>query len=127
MERLRPTPVLRPGHARAAQRAELVAEVTLESGHAFYVGFTGNVSAGGLFVACDVPLAVGTLVHLHFSLPSGEVVDTEGEVRWVRPPEIRSPYPAGMGVRFSGLADDAQRAVEAYVAEHSALFYDDED
>jgi hypothetical protein len=61
-----------------------------------------DLSAGGVFIATDSPLAQGLPIHLLFSLPEGEI-RVEGIVRY-------STQGFGMGVEFvrMGAADRAR-------------------
>lgn len=81
----------------------------------FLEDYAANVSIGGMFIACDKPLDLGTRFRLKFRLPDrGRPVETFGEVRWiVRPGE--GPQP-GMGVRFDALSPADRREVESWLA-----------
>lgn len=98
-------------HPRRPYRARVVFEDEFGDG-LFYV-LSEDLSLGGLFLASDIPLRVGTLLFLSFLIPphkrsirvTGEVVRrAEGDVR-------------GMGVRFVGLSDLARRRLEDFLAE----------
>ena len=98
--------------------------VTLDSGSNFFIGFTRNISRGGLFIACEDPLNRGTPVELLFSLPGGRRIEAQAEVSWVRErfacgPEIRP----GMGVRFVDLAESDRRAIRTFMRLREPLFY----
>jgi uncharacterized protein (TIGR02266 family) len=110
---------------RGHQRVDLEAEVTLESDHNFYTGLTADISAGGLFVACEELRPVGTRLRVRFSLPGGGgSIETDAEVRWVRDPQCSS-LPPGMGLRFLALPAEALDAVAAFVQQRDTIFYDD--
>jgi PilZ domain len=72
----------------------------------------GNLSRGGLRLDHTIPLPIGTVVNLTFTLPgdsapvkvAGEIVSTAG------PDELR------MGVKFVGLTGDALARIDAYLA-----------
>lgn len=67
----------------------------------FFTGVGGNMSDGGVFVATNSPLPVGTKVSLKVSLPAGKLV-SQGKVSWIRPEANNgSPQPSGMGIRLS--------------------------
>lgn len=74
-----------------------------------------EIAEGGLFLATDRPLAVGTPLHLKLTGDAGEIVEVEGAVVWARRAGDPSG-PAGMGVRFESL-DPAQREAVAYLVE----------
>jgi uncharacterized protein (TIGR02266 family) len=78
----------------------------------FYV-YSENVSLGGLYLASSVPLRLGTLLFLSFTLPgfkrparvTGEVVRVE------RPSEDGE----GMGIRFVGLDEKTIKRLEEFL------------
>ena len=77
-----------------------------------YFRRAGNLSRGGLGLDHTIPLPLGTMVNLTFTLPgdsgpvqiTGEIVSTAG------PEELR------MGVKFVGLSDEARGQIDAYLA-----------
>ena len=73
------------------------------------------IGEGGLFLATEEPLAVGTPLHLKLTGDSGKAVEIEGAVVWVRR-RGEGPGPPGMGIQFEGL-DDARREAIAYLVE----------
>jgi len=70
---------------------------------------------GGLFLASEIPVRIGTMLFLSFVLPghkrpiriTGEVVRRTGQVESV---------PVGMGIRFVGLSDLARRRLEDFLS-----------
>lgn len=84
-----------------------------------------NISEMGIFVRCNEPFLVGTLVSLRFAPNDGHAPFVlPGRVQWVNPyrPDCRNP---GMGIRFLELTgDDRERLVDvihtiAYVRDPS--------
>jgi hypothetical protein len=77
-----------------------------------YFRRAGNLSRGGLGLDHTIPLPLGTLVNLTFTLPGdsgpvsvgGEIVSTAG------PEELR------MGVKFRNVSDEARAKIDAYLA-----------
>jgi uncharacterized protein (TIGR02266 family) len=111
---------------REDPREEIEVEVGLEGENRFYTGRTGDVSGGGLFVASDEPLAVGTPIVLSFVLPDGYRVRASASVAWVRAPRYRPhELPAGMGVRFDRLGKRERRAIEHFLEQRPAFHYGD--
>ncbi|MCB9593429.1 MAG: TIGR02266 family protein [Sandaracinaceae bacterium] len=111
---------------REALRAELEVEVGLEGANRFYSGVTGDLSAGGLFVATDTPLMVGTELVLSFLLPDGYRIATDAVVAWVRAPRYRpDELPAGMGVRFERLSDTDRNALSHFLKDRPPFRYGD--
>lgn len=103
----------------AGERVTIVVDVGVLSASNFYAGVTADVSTGGVFVSTGAPLAVGTEVALFFTLGGDRSLSVEGTVRWTRQEE-----PAGMGVAFTRLEDDDQRAIADYCANRPPLFHD---
>lgn len=111
---------------RGTGRAVLEAEVGLEGANRFYTGKTGDLSQGGLFIATDTPLLVGTELVLSFVLPDGYRVSAEATVAWVRAPRYRPhELPAGMGVRFDALSAEDHRAIEHFLDQRPPFHYGD--
>lgn len=103
----------------AGERVTIVVDVGVLSASNFYAGVTADVSAGGVFVSTDAPLAVGTEVTLFFTLGSERTLSAEGTVRWTR-----QEQPPGMGVAFTRLEEGDQRAIADYCANRPPLFHD---
>jgi len=111
---------------RGARRADLEVEVGLEGNNRFYTGITGDLSAGGLFVATDTPLLVGTPLVLSFVLPDGYRIGTHASVAWVRAPRYRpDELPAGMGVKFEALSDEDRHALDHFLEARPPFRYGD--
>jgi uncharacterized protein (TIGR02266 family) len=77
-----------------------------------YFRRAGNLSRGGLRLDHTIPLPLGTVVNLTFTLPgdaapisvAGEIVSNAG------PDELR------MGVKFINLSAEAQARIDGYLA-----------
>ncbi len=116
--------------ARRHTRKDVVIRVGIDAGSSFYTGFTKNISAGGLFIACARPMPVGTRFRVAFSLPGSErIYEANCEVRWLRSLQTaaQSGMPAGMGVRFLDLSPEDAKAIDAYIEQVDTIFYDDFD
>jgi len=112
---------------RMHQRVPMEADVNFQGLSNFYTGFAEDMSCGGLFVTTYNLQPIGTHVDLSFTLPNGYVVNTPGQVRWLR--DIRDPdddTAPGMGVMFEDLKSEDKKQIEAFIQERSPLFYDDE-
>src|SRR5689334_5991357 len=99
------------GGQRAEKRFEVTWAVDCASEDTFLYAYITNVSAMGLFVRTEHPLAVGTRVHLCFSPGGGPPFELEGEVAWINPHHtLRANINPGMGIRFLNLhADERER------------------
>ncbi len=89
------------------QQADGLGELTFDS---------GDVSPGGAFLRADFLLEEGEPLLLEFVLPEGRrPIKAKGVVAWVRRfPADRDE--AGMGIRFTELSEDDERALEAFTA-----------
>lgn len=97
-------------YPRRAHRTKVIFEDEFGEG-LFYV-YSDDVSLGGIFLASDVPLAVGTLLFLSFELPG-----LKRPVRVTAEVVRRSPAgSSGMGVRFLGLSDAARKRLEEFLS-----------
>jgi uncharacterized protein (TIGR02266 family) len=111
---------------RSAPRYDVVTEVSFESETNFFVGFTADVSAGGLFVVTWSVVPIGSHIRLSFQLPeTSRPLTVDGVVRWVREHNARDPdlWP-GMGIRFENLGDEHRVEIERFVARREPLFYE---
>lgn len=98
-------------YPRRRHRTRIVFEDEFGDG-LFYV-YSEDISMGGVFLASDIPMRLGTLLFLSFQLPehkryirvTGEVVRRAGEAG------------GGMGVRFLGLSDLARRRLEDFLSD----------
>lgn len=112
---------------RGAPRYRIELDVSLDSGHNFYVGFVENLSAAGVFIATHLLRDVGNTLELCIHLPNSEVVvQALGEVRWVREYSEQSNIPPGMGVRFLRLSATSQRQIDRFLAEREPMVVDEE-
>ena len=108
--------------ASARERLEANVGATTESN--FFVGFSGDISEGGVFVATYATLPLGTPVELLVTLPGGFEKTIRGKVRFVRDPMDMDSEP-GMGVRFDRLEDEARDLILRFIRKRPPLFYDD--
>ena len=93
---------------RRAKRLSLQVEVTVTSGDNFFMGFSENLSEGGMFISTMSPPLVGESVSMMIKV-GGEEVQVEGVVRWHR---FIGDVVTGCGVQFEGLSAEAQRRFE---------------
>lgn len=99
-------------------------EVTFESDHNFFMGFSENISEGGLFIATHSLREVGTRIALTFELPEGRAIHATGEVRWVRLYNERSDAPPGLGLSFVDLTPEDAAEISAFVRRRAPIFYE---
>jgi uncharacterized protein (TIGR02266 family) len=91
----------------------------------FYVGFSGEIAHGGVFLATYETLPKDTSVTMLVTLPGGFEFECDGYVRFVRDPlDFASESEPGIGIQFEGLSDDARDLVLRFVSKRPPIFYD---
>jgi len=116
----RPTPV---GDRRSSPRVRIEVEVSYATESNFFVGLTGDVSEGGLFLATYRAIPIGAQLDLELWLPDGKL-EAHGVVRWVR--EASEGSPPGVGVAFEPLDEASRARVHAFCAERAPWYYEHE-
>ena len=124
-----PAPASGEGGTRAFARVEATVQVSLQSDHNFWTGFTRDIGEGGVFVMTPDPPELGTVVHFQMALPGDPVVHSVvGVVRWVRGEVLASSdLPVGMGVKFVDLPENLRAAIQHFMDRgRDSLFFDDD-
>lgn len=127
------TPSVRPTAASAeaapqrkptsGQRESLEANVGATTESNFFVGFSGEISEGGVFVATYLTLPLGTAVEVLVTLPGGYEKKIPGTVRFVRDPMDMDSEP-GIGVGFDRLDRDARELILRFIRKRAPMFFD---
>ncbi len=109
---------------RNSMRMVLHAQVNMKSESNFFMGFTENISEGGVFVSTLSPPAMGEKVELAVGVEDGEPISLIGTVRWHRTDDDGNP--TGCGVQFDEMDDDQRRTMEMLLVtlEKEPLFHD---
>jgi len=111
---------------RTFQRAQINVEIGLRTETNFFVGFSGDISEGGILISTVSLLPIGTWVTLSFSFPGGVEIEAEGEVAWTREgTAFDSDLNAGMGIRFTHLSDEALAAIQEFASIREPIFHAD--
>ncbi len=105
-------------------RANLEANIGATTESNFFVGFSGEISDGGVFVATYVSLPVGARVTVLVTLPGGYDQHIPGTVRFVRDPMDMESEP-GIGVKFDRLGAEARELILRFIRKRPPLFYDE--
>jgi uncharacterized protein (TIGR02266 family) len=114
-------PVIAPG-----PRQEVEANLGASSETNFYVGFSGEIAEGGVFVATYNTLDVDTLVYVMVNLPGGYEFKLPGRVHFVRDPmDMSADAEPGMGVKFEALPADNRELILRFIRKRAPMFYDD--
>lgn len=100
------------GERRGEPRIPIEMWVEETTGSERYFRRANNLSRGGLRLDHTIPLPVGTVVNLTFTLPGDKApVEVRGEiVSAAAPEELR------MGVKFIDLTPDARARIDAFLA-----------
>jgi uncharacterized protein (TIGR02266 family) len=96
-------------------------EVSYATESNFYVGLTGDVSEGGLFLATYRKIPVGSQLDLELWLPGGKI-EAHGIVKWVR--EASEGAPPGVGISFEPLDDETREKIHSFCAERAPWYYE---
>lgn len=108
---------------RIAARHTVEIEVGIASESNFYLGFTENLSSGGVFVATYVTKPLGSKVEVALAFPSGEELRVPGVVRWLR--DATTDGWPGMGVQFESLSPEDEAKVRKFLSLREPMFYDE--
>lgn len=79
--------------------------------------YSRDISEGGIFIATESPLPVGSIVRLQISLVHEDIIyiDVKGEV--VHAVKTGNAETFGMGVKFIEIDDDSRKFLKDYVME----------
>lgn len=101
-------------HPRGTLRTQVIFED--ETGEGFIYFYSTDVSLGGLFLESDIPLKIGTLVFLSFTLREAEApIRVIGRVVRVQREADEILNVVGMGVQFVDLPESARAAIQSYI------------
>lgn len=94
---------------RASKRVSLVTQIRTTVGGETLVGYTRDISTGGVFVETEHPAEKGSEVILRFKLsPDSPILE-------VRALAAYSLQGDGMGLRFVDMPSELRRAIESFV------------
>lgn len=115
----------KPASNEKRETIEVNIGATTESN--FFVGFSGEISEGGVFAATYNISGRGTPLRLLVTLPGGFEKHVNGRVRFVRDPMdmAADETTPGMGVQFEGLDPEARELILRFVRKRAPMFYDE--
>ncbi len=99
-------------HQRRVLRTRVIFED--ESGEGFVYFYSTDVSVGGIFFESDIPLKIGTMVFISFTLGSASIRSVGRIARVERDVSQAAPV-VGMGIQFVDLPEKERQLIEAYV------------
>lgn len=108
-------------------RGALEANIGATTESNFFVGFSGEISEGGVFIATYTALERGQPVTVTVTLPGGFETKVNGLVRFVRDPlDFAADSEPGIGVQFeSGLPHDTRELILRFIRKRAPMFYDE--
>jgi uncharacterized protein (TIGR02266 family) len=109
-----------------ATRLDVSLMVSIDSDSNFYVGFTENLSDGGVFVATHAPRPIGCLVDLAVALPNQLPIHAKGTVAWVREYSDANEAAPGMGIRFDQISPEDVTRILEFTRARQPMFFDGE-
>jgi uncharacterized protein (TIGR02266 family) len=110
--------------AASGPREKLEANVGATTESNFFVGFSGEIAEGGVFIATYATLSIGAPVEVLVTLPGNYQFSVPGEVRFVRDPMDMDSDP-GIGVRFEGLSNEHRELILRFIRKRPPVFYDE--
>ena len=114
-----------PAPIPTGERAPVEANLGATTQSNFYVGFSGEIAHGGVFLATYEAFPKDTSVRMLVTLPGGFEFECDGYVRFVRDPmDFMSESEPGMGIQFEGLSDEARDLVLRFIRKRPPIFYD---
>lgn len=92
----------------------------------FFVGFSGEISQGGVFVSTYNILPKGAPARVLITLPGNLATEVDGHVRFVRDPmDMSTDSEPGMGIAFDGLEKDSRELILRFIRKRAPMFYDE--
>ena len=113
-----------PRSIAPGEREQVEANIGATTESNFFVGFSGEISEGGVFVATYLTAPRGTKVDVLVTLPGGFEKRIPGTVRFVRDPMDMESEP-GLGVGFDRLDKEARELILRFIRKRPPLFFDD--
>ena len=81
-----------------------------------FAGNVLNISGAGIYIYTPHTLPIGTLLDLQFSIPgSPAILEATGRISWLADKELQSHAYPGMGVSFSHLTAEKERAIIDFI------------
>lgn len=116
-----PALALVSANQRAKRRAVVDLEVGFESESNFYVGFTEEMTATGVFVATYAAKPIDSRVELAITLPDGDTLRVPAIVKWTRD-ATEDSWP-GMGMEFERVSPEDETRIAKFLSLREPIFY----
>ena len=111
--------------SRKSHRLKMEAKITLRSQTNFFVGFSENISEGGIFITTQSPPDIGDAIEVDIPLIDGSAtIAVKGVVRWHR--FMANGNPSGCGVQFTEIPNGAEHLLQNMITllQKEPLFID---
>jgi uncharacterized protein (TIGR02266 family) len=114
-----------PAPEPTGQRTRIEANLGATTQSNFYVGLSGEIAHGGVFLATYEMLPKNTSVSMLVTLPGGFEFECDGYVRFLRDPlDFSSESEPGIGIQFEDLSDESRRLVLRFIRNRPPIFYE---
>lgn len=108
---------------RSTRRVPCNLSMRVENGGRRYESKTLDISHGGIFLATDEPMEIGTKIQMRFQLPDSEnIIEAVGKVAWVGAGGVDGAR-EGVGVKFSRIDPVDLKLIVDYVNRVSRVVY----
>jgi uncharacterized protein (TIGR02266 family) len=109
-----------------AERVNVEVNIGATTDSNFYVGFSGEISEGGVFCATYNIQPRNTPMRVLVTLPGNFEKHVNGFVRFVRDPmDLTAESEPGMGIQFEGLDPEARDLILRFIRKRPPMFYDE--
>ena len=104
---------LKEGENRKFERVDARLRCWCEGENVTFYARMGNLSEGGLFVRTSTPLEQGAQTVVRFETREASEVHARARVVWTR--EESNGFPAGMGLRFEDIDEQALEVIRRII------------
>jgi uncharacterized protein (TIGR02266 family) len=109
---------------RSTRRVPCNLSVSFRDGETIYRSETLNISNGGILIATNHPLEIGTHIDLTLELPSTpKPITAVGKVAWIGRAPSADGASVGVGIKFSSIAPSDLKLIVDYVNSVSRVVY----
>lgn len=109
-----------------SERVSVEANIGATTASNFFVGFSGEIADGGVFVSTYSILDIDTPVAVLVTLPGGFEATVNGRVRWSRDPlNFDDEAEPGIGVQFESLGSETRELILRFIRKRPPIFFDE--
>lgn len=108
------------------KRIKVEANIGATTESNFFVGFSGEIAEGGVFVSTYNIQPIATQINMLVTLPGGFEKEILGFVRFVRDPmDMSGEHEPGMGIQFEELDGEGRELILRFIRKRAPIFYDE--